>query len=244
MSMLPHDFGPIYRETDMSRFPVEPWNTASNLIFLLLIVYYARRTRFDGRTHPLIVISLPILLVGFAGGTVYHAARSHPLWLYLDFMPIFVLALLASCHFWGELLKSTVRAVLVALALFALVSLVRKALHVPAGLAISVGYSMLALLIVAPALLVARAQAWKDVHLVLLAVGAFLAAVACRTADAALGKTFLPMGTHWLWHLLGGCAVYFLIEFVYRRDDKGGITLTTCSGKYKLPRVIEQLRRS
>ena len=37
---MPNDNGPIYVETLMGRFPVEPWNTYSNLLFLALIVFW------------------------------------------------------------------------------------------------------------------------------------------------------------------------------------------------------------
>jgi hemolysin III len=33
------DHGPIYAETVPGRFPVEPWATLTNLIFLAVIIY-------------------------------------------------------------------------------------------------------------------------------------------------------------------------------------------------------------
>ena len=42
---MPNDRGPIYLETLMGRFPVEPWNTFSNLLFLALIVFWFLRVR-------------------------------------------------------------------------------------------------------------------------------------------------------------------------------------------------------
>jgi hemolysin III len=90
--MHPSDYGPTYTETVpglvAGSFPVEPWKTWSNLIFVVLFVHIALRSRLDYRRYPLIVFSLPILAVGIVGGTVYHATRSHFMWLFLDFMPI------------------------------------------------------------------------------------------------------------------------------------------------------------
>lgn len=62
---LIHDFGPLYAETDPSRFPVEPFNSVSNLIFLLVFIYYFRRTSLSFNQFPMTVSSLPILFVGY-----------------------------------------------------------------------------------------------------------------------------------------------------------------------------------
>ncbi|MCB9030662.1 MAG: hypothetical protein H6619_06380 [Deltaproteobacteria bacterium] len=65
--MSPNDFGPIYAETDMTQFPVEPFNTVSNVIFLLMILYFTYQTRLRYQSHPLLVTILPILSLGFIG---------------------------------------------------------------------------------------------------------------------------------------------------------------------------------
>ncbi len=217
----PIDFGPLYAETDMSRFPVEPWNTASNLIFLALIIYFGIKTKGNGGKHPLIVTSLPILLIGFIGGTVYHATRSSNLWLYLDFMPILILTVVGSCYFLAELLRSRIRAILAAFLLLAFLRALRGIFEIPHNLSISIGYGMTALLVIVPALLVARAGGWKNVQLVILAILSFGTALSCRILDSTLGQAYLPMGTHFLWHLLGGVAVFCMMEFIFRRDLHG-----------------------
>ena len=97
---MPNDHGPIYLETLMGRFPVEPWNTISNLLFLALIIYWFARVRGDVAVHRFIAYSLPVLLIGWAGGTVYHATRSHDVWLFLDFGPIALLVLAVAVFFW------------------------------------------------------------------------------------------------------------------------------------------------
>ena len=94
------DFGPIYAETGKEGFLIEPFNTASNLIFLFLIIYWFLQVKDKWKEHPLIIVSLPILTIGFLGGSIYHATRSHNIWLFLDFMPIMILCLLAMLRFW------------------------------------------------------------------------------------------------------------------------------------------------
>ena len=97
---MPNDTGPIYMETLMGRFPVEPWNTYSNLLFLALIVFWFFRVRRNVRDHRFIAYSLPVFLLGWVGGTVYHATRSHEVWLFLDWAPIALLALAVAIFFW------------------------------------------------------------------------------------------------------------------------------------------------
>ena len=96
---MPLDQGPIYLETIMGRFPVEPWNTASNLLFLVIILYWAWRLKGEIRAHRFIAGAIPVLIIGWVGGTVYHATRSHNLWLFMDFVPIALLAAAVSMYF-------------------------------------------------------------------------------------------------------------------------------------------------
>lgn len=218
--MRPGDFGPIYAETVLGRFPVEPWNTASNIFFLILIVYLIRRSAFDFRRYPLVVIAIPILTVGFIGGTVFHATRSNSIWLRLDYMPIFILSLLAAYHFWKEFFGSTVRAAIALLAVFICVRLPWYFSALPIGLRIGVGYSGLALALIVPALLVCAREKWVDWRYLAAATLSFAGAITFRTIDKGLGAELLPMGTHFLWHTLGALSVYLMFEFVLRRYDR------------------------
>jgi hypothetical protein len=52
--VMPLDQGPTYIETIMGRFPVEPWNTASNLLFLVIILYWVWRLKGQIRAHRFI----------------------------------------------------------------------------------------------------------------------------------------------------------------------------------------------
>lgn len=216
--MHPQDFGPIYAETNMDRFPVEPWNTFSNLIFFALIVYFAVRTKLNWSRHPFIVFCLPILAVGFIGGTIYHATRSSSLWLYLDFMPILILALLASIFFLRQLAGSYLKPTLLVILSFICLSIFRRNLDLPLFISIGIGYGFLASLIILPALLVAKKDKWKNVHLIFSCFISFAIALVFRTIDSNIGREISEMGTHFLWHILGGLSVFCLIEFIFRRD--------------------------
>jgi hypothetical protein len=97
--VMPLDQGPTYIETIMGRFPVEPWNTASNLLFLVIILYWVWRLKGQIRAHRFIAGAMPVLTISWVGGTVYYATRSHNLRLFMDFVPIALLAAAVSMYF-------------------------------------------------------------------------------------------------------------------------------------------------
>lgn len=224
MPTLPNDFGPLYVETILNRFPVEPWNTWSNLIFLFIVILFARRTGLDYTRHPLIVAGLPILLIGFVGGTVYHATRSHRIWLILDFVPIFILSAAAALRFWHRLTHRWSTAFLILLFVSIVPRLMTAAVDLPFTYRISVGYSSLAFAILCPAFIESYRNRWIDLHLLVGSLLLFAAAVGWRTVDR-VGVSLLPMGTHFLWHLFGGLSVWCLMEYIFRRDREDALKL-------------------
>jgi hemolysin III len=219
---MPNDFGPIYIETDMSRFPVEPFNTFSNLIFLAIFFYWLVRLWGNFRQHKLLTICLPILFVGYIGGTVYHATRSHNVWLFMDFMPIFTLAFIVAYFYWYKLLHNHLRILLYVFLPFVLTRTAIRALPYGRHLTISFGYALLGCFLVIP--MSAYAIKYKSPHsrYLVFAITIFGIAILFRVADfeaAETVKSILPMGTHWLWHLFGGIAAFLAIKFVYEDGE-------------------------
>lgn len=213
--LSPNDFGPIYTETDLSRFPVEPWNTFSNLIFLIIVVIYLKKTAFSFTLHPMLVSSLPVLLLGWVGGTFYHATRSHNIWLLLDFVPIIIIALSGAIYLWRLFLPSWLLALAATLGPFLSFRLLKSYLPLTPGSGISIGYTVLAMTVIAPAIIQIRRTQGRHSQLVVAATMAFIFAVLCRTFDKL---ALLPMGTHFLWHIFGGVSSWLMLEFVYRTD--------------------------
>lgn len=218
------DWGPRYAETDVSRFPVEPWATWTNLVFLFAIVYWTWRLRGQYRRHSILTIALPLLTAGWFGGTVYHATRSHPVWLLMDWMPIVLLMLLASGWMWRRLVPSPGLACVATLApLLAVLALARSLANTgPAG--ISLSYALIAASVLVPAALNAarnRTRAWIWLVVVVLC---FAAALMFRLLDARLSAAGWPHGSHYLWHLFGGAATFCMFRFLFElrtADPKG-----------------------
>ena len=211
----PADFGPIYAETDLSRFPVEPWNTASNIIFLIICLVFAKRTKFDWRAHQTLTFAIPILFIGFIGGTVFHATRSHNIWLIMDFVPIFVLAIATSLHFWLKLMPRPIIAALLVMLPFLFFQTLRYLAPDVGLLRISFGYISLAGTILCPAILYSTRTSGAHAIWLVCCVLSFAIAITCRIFDS---ERWFPMGTHFLWHLFGGLSTYCLMEYVYRGE--------------------------
>ena len=219
---MPDDRGPIYTETlryadNLMGFPVEPWNTYSNLLFLALIVFWFFRVRRNTRDHRFLAYSLPVFMLGWVGGTVYHATRSHDVWLFLDFGPIAILALAVALFFWRRQGISWFDAPILVIGPPVLAGFAANALDVAGPW---VGFPVLALTILAPVLVHLARTGWKDFALVAGALVGFAAAVGFRSIDRSVPIELLPMGTHWLWHSVGAVAVHLLMIYIYRGDRR------------------------
>lgn len=216
MSMYPPDFGPLYTETFLGRFPVEPANTYSNVIFLITIIIFALKTRLNFHKHPMILVSLPILFVGLIGGTVFHATRSDRIWLMLDYIPLMILVLLGAYYFWRRFGVGQLTAIgLIFLPAFVCREILFR-LPIDIGLRISLGYTSIALVLVLPMILYLKKQKWENVELVSGAIVSFIFAIICRSIDMSYGAQILPMGTHFLWHIGGGLSTLLLFEYIFR----------------------------
>jgi hypothetical protein len=214
----PLDTGPVYQETLMGRLPVEPWNTFSNLIFLAVVLYWSWRVYPRWRDHLFLAAALPVLFIGFIGGTLYHALRDDAVWLWMDWLPIVLLCLSCTILFarragmsWWRLLP------LLALPFF-LRWMMTGLLGWTTTVVLNVEYAVIGAAILAPLLLHMYVRGWKGRNLVLLAVLCFGGALIFRSLDRHEAVGWLSMGTHWLWHLFGGLAVHFLMGYIHQDD--------------------------
>jgi hypothetical protein len=213
--MQPHDGGPIYAETraapDNGPYPVEPWNTWSNLIFVAVIVYFIRHTSLNIRRYRLVVLSLPILFVGWCGGTLFHATRADVVWLILDILPIVTLSIAVGLSFWRMVVHSWGKAVACFFGIAVSGRFLATLLVADHALRISFWYISMALPIVLPLFVVVQRKARSEKILFIGVLASFAVAVIFRMWDRTGVEPLLPMGTHFLWHLFGGVAVFLLM---------------------------------
>lgn len=205
------DGGPVYAETNLAQVIAEPWNAASALVFVGVALYWLFRLRGQYREYPFISLCLPVLTLGGIGGTLYHGLRSSAVYMYLDIGPIFALSFAAGLYLWSLVWKRWWYFV-AAIPLFLIGRYLGEA-YLPAHTVINTSYAVLAVFLLAPILLVLRETDWKNSRWVFGALLSFALALFFRLIDL---QAPLPMGTHWLWHVLGAVSSTTLITYLYR----------------------------
>lgn len=213
---FPNDSGPLYLETISGRFPVEPFNTYSNLVFIALLIYWGVQVYKNSKRQRFLTLVLPIIFISYLGGTLYHATRSHEIWLLLDWVPIMVLCGALAVYFICKLVPNWWKRLCFVVLLFG-ASFVLRQLPIGDHLKISLGYIVTALTILIPQLWYMYKTKWANTRPVALAFFFFGLAICFRSID--LQQDFFTMGTHWLWHLFGGFAVHFLIAYVFKDNS-------------------------
>lgn len=214
---FPNDSGPIYQETIEGRIPVEPFNTFSNIIFIVILVYFWMKIRKNPKQHPFFLFAIPVIFMSWVGGTVYHGTRSHQFWLVLDWLPIMLVCLGGIVYFITKIKKKWWERLLFFLGLM-LLSFLPRLIILPNEYRISFGYAVTAITVLTPFIWYAYNTGWKNVQLILIAIFIFGLAVTFRTLDNI--TVLLPMGTHWLWHTFGGVAVFFLLLYIYKDKEE------------------------
>lgn len=200
-------------ETVAGRIPVEPFNTYSNLIFLLIVLYWSRKVYGKARRHPFLAAAIPVIVISLIGGIMFHGTRSDPFWLYLDWVPIMLLSMAFVVYTIFKITPHYLHRALIFSAVL-LFSFGLRFLPMPGGLRISLGYLITALTISIPLLVYLARTHWRFAGWVVAAFLTFGLAITFRSIDRT--QTVLPMGTHWLWHILGGVAVHLMLIFVYK----------------------------
>lgn len=217
------DRGPRYTETPPDPYapgapPVaEPWNAVTATLFIVVVGVWAWRLRGRYRDYPFLCCCLPILFAGGVGGTLYHATRASPLFLALDVIPITLLGLAGSVfmavRYWGGRGWWFLPAVS---AFYLVTNRVFFAALRPANvqLSISLSYASLAVVVIAPIVLVLWKTRFRYGGWFVAGLVAFALAMFFRLWDAVAGP-YLPMGSHWLWHTFGAVTTALVMEYFY-----------------------------
>jgi hypothetical protein len=214
------DHGPLYTETPVelkagqpfTGTVAEPWNAATAFLFVLIVVYWVARLRGRLKRHPFLAVTLPLLLLGGIGGTLYHGLRNWVGFFLMDVLPIYLLGLIVSVYWWVRL-GPRVQHLLAMIVVLGLLQLLGM-WQLPTPWAIQLSYASLAMLILIPLALVlirtrARHWPWVATSLVSFGIAWFF-----RIADT-WQPPLLPIGTHWLWHTFGAATTFALAEYVY-----------------------------
>ena len=212
------DLGPFYVETvDLSATIVEPFNTASATLFILVAIVWVVRLWGRFRLHPFLTACLPLLLVGGIGGTLYHATRASKLYWLADVVPISLLGVLISVYLWLRLAPRW--AYLIGLiALLLVVNLIGR-FTLPVHWAINLSYVSMAVPIIGLMMVALIRTNFEHSGWVWMTWVLFGFAFFFRIIDV-LRPPVLPMGTHWLWHTFGALTTMTLAEYLYRIEGR------------------------
>lgn len=209
-----HDGGPLYAETNLDQFIAEPWNALSSLVIVAPALYWLFVIRKDLKNYGFLLFCIPFLLLGGMGSTLFHAFRSSPWLLHLDVYPIVALTFFISAYFWSKVFKSTGLALLlivgVGLFTYSLFSFLSS--HT----AINLSYLIRGTALFLPIILVLSRSGYAGVRQVIISVVLFIVSLVFREIDARASLQFLPMGTHFLWHVFSGLGAFYLGAYLYR----------------------------
>lgn len=203
-----------YCERIDGSFWAEPLNAVTNAAFLIaaLAGFWLWR-RHGGRDVVTLVLIGLVFAIGI-GSFLFHTIPNR--WTLLaDVMPIQLFAFgyfaFALRRFLGLSGAITVAGTL-AFFVLALGLLAAGRAVLPAGMVGSAGYAAFLLGLIGVALVTARNSALqKQARLLALAAGTFAVSLTMRSIDGTLCGS-LPLGTHWLWHLLNASVLYVLLR--------------------------------
>ena len=214
----------INAETDVSSFPAEPFNTFSSFIFLFLVIYWIRKTKFRIKLYPVIVITMPLLFLAFIGGTMHHALRSEKVWHHLDMICIFYAVMMVCVFFWYRITGSWFKSFFCVITIPLIFRFFLASISLPEKISVSVVFVVMALVILIPAMIHCCMNHLKNITLLCVASMLFVIALFFRETDRSVAEVF-PHGTHFLWHIFACIAVFFLIQYLFLTDKDKNMEL-------------------
>lgn len=208
--MDPWDHIYLYCERASNGFATEPLNTLSNFIYFIVGLQFLRSRKGTKDDHFLTFLGFLAVLIG-AGSTLFHILAVN--WSrYADVIPIWafvVLYILYALRNFFSLPWTQALSALLAIVILSYVSLANVPFSVYVGTHGSVEYlpALVAAIAFSLLLFLRGHQAWQR-----LAAGSLslAAALIFRTIDLTYCQE-IPIGTHFLWHIFTGIAIFFLL---------------------------------
>ena len=216
------DRGPIYVETikyfesDSNHLVVEPFNTASAALFFIIAIWFLYRYRKEKMQSPFILYAAIMLFIGGVSGTIYHAFRIWPVFMYVDGGTIGILMLSFTAWVVYKLTHKLWFSILaIPLGMGLIFMLIGFLIQSGIRFNPSLGYALMGVVVVIPLVIYLFKTKFRGGKFILLALLAFSIAVFSRAFDL---RSTLPMGSHFLWHLSGALATIFMFLFVWGEE--------------------------
>jgi hypothetical protein len=213
LQVLP-DGGPIYTETNLKNFIVEPFNAMSAVLFLGMSVYWYFKLKGEFHKHSFLTISLILLTIGGIGGTIYHAFRNSSFFLFMDWLPIVILCVMVSLYFQIKVLQKWQYVLFIFVSILIIERLIWYFIPVnQEHLRNNVNYAIMGTVVFTSTRAFLKMNNYYQSQLVLYAFLSFIAALFFRIADDWI---LISVGTHFLWHIFGAVAGNFMFLYIYR----------------------------
>lgn len=205
------DGGPVYMETNPGDYILEPWNALSSLLMLVPAIYWIFRMRKEGHQPLVMWIVISLIIVGGVGSALFHAFRASYIFLIMDVLPTALLTISLAVYFWYKVLRRWGYVLVIFLPLFSLRFLLWK--NLPEHTAINVSYAITGFSIGLPLIIHLTKTEFKGGYLVAGTIVSFIVALLFREIDR-IPFSFLPMGTHFLWHSFAALGAYFMLWYL------------------------------
>jgi len=206
------DGGPVYTETDTSRFIVEPWNAFSSLFIMVPAIIWLIKIRREQTKYQFIFMCIPLMILGGLGSTIFHAFRASEFFLVMDVLPSALLSVVLSLYFWIKVLRKWWLAVIIIVLSLASRMLLWDTL--PMTSAINFSYAITGVVTALPMLIILFRTSFRNWEYVGFTIAFFILALVLREQDPYPYR-LLPMGTHFLWHIFTGFGAYTILAYLY-----------------------------
>lgn len=219
------DNGPIYNEFIYEADVHEPWNAYSSLFFFVPIIFWIWKLRGEYKNHLIIVALLPLLFLNGLGSTLFHAFRSNSLLFILDWLPASLMSIILGVYFWSKVVKKWWLGLLIVMGFYLISSLTLTALNDIQkfkSVAPNIAYSFVGLMFFIPILILLKRNKYKFVRYIILTFLFLTLALLFRALDYPTPNPFswLPQGTHFLWHVFSSFAVFSLGFFIFKTNQQ------------------------
>ncbi|MBU2649470.1 MAG: hypothetical protein KKA81_00925 [Bacteroidetes bacterium] len=214
------DGGPVYTETNLQHWLVEPWNAITSLLVIIPALYWLFSIRKEYRYYSFMVYAIPLFMLGGIGSALFHGFRTSVVFLVMDVLPTAVLTLSIGIYFWLKILKKWWYVLLIIIPIFLLRFLLFAGL--PDHLAINLSYALTGFTIILPLVFVLVRTKFYQWHTIAITIFLFALALLFRETDPYSGHV-LPMGSHFLWHFFSALGAWFILSYLYhfRKREKG-----------------------
>ena len=215
------DGGPLYHEFHADWFVKEPWNAYSSLFFFIPVVFWIWKLRGRYKENLIIVALLPLLFLNGLGSTLYHAFRTEPIFLMMDWMPALFMSITLSTYLWTRIVKKWYFGLFIVIAFYTMAILCVYLLIKYTGndhMAPNFGYFFTGAAYITPIFIILVKTKWYRLKLVVLSFLFLGLALLCRASDYPNPNPLpdiLPQGTHFMWHVFSSFAVFTMGYYIY-----------------------------